>query len=188
MRSSLLLASFAAVAFAAVVACSSDSTGTTSGASTDGGTSSSGGGSGESCYLKKDLLKCECTKENGDAAHPGSDWSSVLNCSNDTLDNAAHCSGESAPCSCDVLHCEIVTGSFCGCGTRSWTDVEPAAEMAELTTCTSFEFCCESADGSECYCGNGAASCKAGFTATATPSCSVNDRKVPSGKTATCGQ
>jgi hypothetical protein len=183
----LLLTSFAAAALAAFVACGSDDTGATSGAATDGGASSSGGGS-KSCYLKTDLLKCECAAANADSAHPTTEWSKVQSCSSDTLDNAAHCSGASPPCTCDVLHCEIVTGSFCGCGTRSWTDVEPEAEKAELTTCTSFEWCCESSDKSACHCGKGTPACTAGFTQTATPSCSVSDRQVPSGKTDACGQ
>jgi hypothetical protein len=176
MRASLLF--FFAFVF---IACGSDSTGTTSGATT-------GGGGGKSCYLQTGLLKCECTAENADAAHPTSEWSKVQSCSDDTLDDAAHCSGASAPCTCDVLHCEIVTGSFCGCGTRGWTDVEPAAEKAELTTCTSFDWCCESADKSACHCGKGTPSCAPGFTQAAAPSCSTNDRAVPAGKTDSCGK
>jgi hypothetical protein len=188
MRTLLFSMFFVGLGVSGIVACGSDNTGTTGSAATDGGTSASGGGAGKSCYLKTDLLKCECADGNADAAHPTSEWSKVLNCSDDTLDNAAHCSGASAPCTCDVLHCEIVTGSFCGCGTRTWTDVEPEAEMAELTTCTSFEWCCESADKSACHCGNGTPACAAGFTQTTAPACSANDRLVPSGKTDACGQ
>jgi hypothetical protein len=188
MRTFLLSSLVIIIGVSGTVACSSDSTGSTSGAATDGGASSSGG-SGKSCYLKSGLEKCECTTENADAAHPTSEWSKVLNCSTDTLDQAAHCSGASAPCTCDVLHCEIdLATDFCACGTRSWTDVNPAAEKAELTSCALAEWCCESADGSACHCGKGTPACAAGFTQTATAACSTNDRKVPSGKTDSCGK